>query len=468
MRKVAAALFFLLASFPLLSRCLPDSSERKIIISGITLIGNGITRDKVVLREMAVRKGDTVLLADLPGRLNRSRENLLNTSLFNFVTLHTLMASDSVHAEVFVDMKERWYIWPAPILEVQERNFNVWWEHRDFNRLNYGGYLNWNNFRGRNEQLSLIARFGYTERYEIYYSFPYIDKKQTTGLGLSVSYYRNHEVAFETFNNQLDYLKDERNYIRTELISKMSFTYRREIYNSHVLQLRYADVQAGDTLLSKTENYFTPGQTRLSYLSLGYAYKCDHRDSKAYPLRGYYLDLEIVKDGLGILQHEGVDLVSFSNSLRYYDRIGSRLYFSAGLKYKISSEKLQPYYVQRALGYGDYVRGYEYYVIDGQSFSLARLNLRWELVRPHVKKIPNLSSEKFNTFHYALYGGIFADGAKVNDEFTFKNNPLANQYLYGYGAGLDLVTYYDLVFRFEFSWNHLGEYGLFVHFNAPL
>ena len=43
----------------------------------------------------------------------------------------------------------------------------------------------------------------------------------------------------------------------------------------------------------------------------------------------------------------------------------------------------------------------------------------------------------------------------------------SNEFLYGYGLGLDFVTYYDIVFRVEFSANKFGETGLFLHFNAP-
>ena len=45
--------------------------------------------------------------------------------------------------------------------------------------------------------------------------------------------------------------------------------------------------------------------------------------------------------------------------------------------------------------------------------------------------------------------------------------PHSNEFLYGYGLGIDFVTYYDIVFRVEFSANKFGETGLFLHFNAP-
>ena len=45
----------------------------------------------------------------------------------------------------------------------------------------------------------------------------------------------------------------------------------------------------------------------------------------------------------------------------------------------------------------------------------------------------------------------------------FTANSLVNRALYTEGFGLDVVTYYDFVFRFEYSFNQLGEKGFFFH-----
>ena len=79
-----------------------------------------------------------------------------------------------------------------------------------------------------------------------------------------------------------------------------------------------------------------------------------------------------------------------------------------------------------------------------------------------------LPFNKFNTFHYALYAGIFGDAGYVDDNRYAQKNPLANSFLYGYGAGIDYVTYYDIVFRFEYSFNKMLEHGFFVSFNAGI
>ena len=57
-------------------------------------------------------------------------------------------------------------------------------------------------------------------------------------------------------------------------------------------------------------------------------------------------------------------------------------------------------------------------------------------------------------------------GRSWNSQFG-EANPLANEWLSGYGLGLDLVTSYDQVMRVEYALNALGEDGLFLHFSQP-
>ena len=40
--------------------------------------------------------------------------------------------------------------------------------------------------------------------------------------------------------------------------------------------------------------------------------------------------------------------------------------------------------------------------------------------------------------------------------------------VFGTGIGIDFVTYYDKVIRFEYGVNDMGETGLFIHFVAPI
>ena len=75
--------------------------------------------------------------------------------------------------------------------------------------------------------------------------------------------------------------------------------------------------------------------------------------------------------------------------------------------------------------------------------------------------------DQFKKSHYSLYLGLFSDLSYVSDNQNHAENTLSNQLLFGNGISLDYVTYYDKLIRIEFSINHLGEKGVFLHFSNP-
>src|SRR6188768_3718775 len=64
-----------------------DADTSDVIIGKITVIGNKITKDHIILRELAFQPGDTLSPADFDAKRKRSEENLYNTSLFNSAKL---------------------------------------------------------------------------------------------------------------------------------------------------------------------------------------------------------------------------------------------------------------------------------------------------------------------------------------------------------------------------------------------
>ncbi|HTF02680.1 MAG TPA: BamA/TamA family outer membrane protein [Bacteroidia bacterium] len=443
-------------------------------ITNIVITGNKTTKPLIILRELTFHVGDTMLMEDFEIMRKQSEKNLLNTSLFNFVTItshETYIAYDGTSLlEVTIDVKERWYTWPAPVFDVMEQNLNTWWRNgHTLDRATYGFLLTRYNFRGRRETVALICRFGYSQQFGGQYSIPYINKKQTIGISFTGLYTRNHEVFYRTQNNQLVFYKDTERHIRKETSGSVKLTWRKGIYRRHTLETKFIDLQVNDTVLDLANDYFVNGSTRMRYFTLSYQYVLDYRDARYYPLKGHYLDVEVTRHGLGILPGEDVNVTFVAASYRKWFPVAKRIFAGAMVRGRWLPGNDPPYYHQRALGFSTYVRGYEYYVIDGQSYVIAKTSLRYQLLKPRTFKFKWLPLEKFNMFHVAVYTGIFYDGGYVDDRASVLSdgNALGNTWLSGYGAGVDIVTYYDIVFRLEYTFNHLGEGGFFVHFGAP-
>jgi hypothetical protein len=443
-----------------------DTTLAEYTIGTITLIGNKITKDRIMFRELTFHKGDTVDTVAANALFKRSEENLYNTSLFNSVHISWVIENNFIN--VFILVTERWYIFPLPIFEIAERNFNVWWETKDFSRIVYGGVLNWNNFRGRNEELAVSVRLGYTQRISFYYSIPYINKKQKSGLTFGYAYSRNHQSSVNTINNKTTYFKDEDQFSKKEYGASVAYTYRPDLYHSHVIETGYKHAEVLDTVIDLNNDYFTPGSSTLNYSVLRYFFKSDHRDIAVYPLRGYYIDFEIVKNGFSFL-NDDIDIAYTTAHAKKFWPLINRFNFSSGISTKYTTGTNVPFYLSRGLGYSrDYLRGYEYYVMDGQNFLLLKSNLKFELLTKKELHLGFIPLNKFSTIPYAFYLNAYFDLGYVEDKLYGQNNPLSNSWQFGYGGGIDFVTYYDLVFRFEYSFNKLGESGFFLHFTSPI
>ncbi len=443
------------------------SDTTKVVVDRIILLGNKVTKPAIIYRELIFHKGDTLSEYVLNRAMERSRENLMNTLLFNFVQIEKLNDVDNKQT-VVITMIERWYIFPFPIIEFVDRNFNEWLKTKDFSRINYGFIVTDNNFRGMKELLQVSAKFGYSQKFSFNYSIPYLNRKQESGLSFMGGYNRNHEIPYTLTDSKLTYYKDEEAYVRKEYYGVIKYTHRDRIYNYTSLGLEYRYSEIADTVQQLNEDYFVNQATYEQFLALTYKWSRDTRDYKIYALKGYYFDAEVSKVGLGILKNEP-NLLFITASYKKNNELARRWHLGYFVKGRICGQSEAPYYNQRALGYlNDFVRGYEYYVVNGQHYFLGKANLAFSLLPQKVFHINAIGSQKFNTIPLAFYLNAFCDFGYVKDAVFASTNPLANSPLPGYGLGLDFVTYYNVVLRMEYSFNKFGENGFFLHFTNAL
>jgi hypothetical protein len=214
-------------------------------------------------------------------------------------------------------------------------------------------------------------------------------------------------------------------------------------------------------------NYLGGGMTNTNYFVLAYEFRYDLRDSKIYPLEGFFVKLSGRQTGLGIIPSFPYSFTSVTGVLMYHQKLANRLYFYNTYKGKISSEKRLQHIFNKGLGYNEWLSAYEPYVMDGSDFFIAKYNLKLQLVRPTAKTIPYLKMEQFNKVHYALYLNLFGDVGYVNNEFPNPTNTMVNTLQFSGGIGIDLVTYYDQVFRINYAINRFGERAFFFHIETP-
>jgi len=446
---------------------LTQLAQAQITVSKIVLSGNTKTQNDIVIRELSFEKNGNYTIVDLDKRIEESKKNLINLNLFNFVTINKTENKDST--EITIEVIEKWYIWPYPVFEISERNFNTWWEefsannYSDFSRLNYGVFFNWENFRGRNELLKLKIRKGFKEHYLLAYEVPYFNKNKTIGINTNLQLFRRKKTHFSTEENKLNYLEsDTFNSIDYDLNTEI--TYRKNLHQTHKLKFTYLHTTINDSIAKLNPNYLGNNLSKTSIYTLGYIFEYENRDYINYPLHGFALNFAAKKH---LSATTNVKHLEFATKIEKYIEPYKRFYIGSSFKAKYSTEGNQPYFIQKALGYIDYVRGYEYYVVDGQSYWLSKTAIKYALVEKTTFDIPYVKMKQFNKSHYSIYLGVFSDLGYVINNQNLEQNSINNSILWGKGIALDYVTYYDKLLRIEYSINALGEKGVFLHFSSP-
>jgi outer membrane protein assembly factor BamA len=442
----------------------PDTG-RYVQVRKIIILGNKLTRNGIILRELTLKKGDVVSESYLSFILEKDKRKIFNLHLFNTVDIRVLDLTNNI-IDLLIEVDERWYTFPIPIFQLSDRNFNEWWENynHDFNRVNYGVKLYQYNVRGRNETLIITTQFGFQKRFELMYRIPYIDQKQKQGLAFEIDYVEAKSVADSTVIHKLDFFKS-RKLMRSTRGIGLTYTYRNNFYIQHRVKYEFRQTNISDTLRKLNPNYLGNGQRQQQFDALTYEFISDHRDVIAYPLKGYQFYVHLQQNGMAF--HKDLNktegFISFSGfaDLKQHFYLANLTYLYASTPENI------PYFNYGVMGYNKiFIRGYEVYVIEGPQYFLNKTTLKKRIFHRNWQ-IENNLIPQFNYFPISIYLKTYADFGYVNNYPAYQeksvNTYLSNQLLAGAGTGIDIVTAYDFVMRFEYTYTSKNQKGFFFH-----
>ncbi len=77
-------------------------------------------------------------------------------------------------------------------------------------------------------------------------------------------------------------------------------------------------------------------------------------------------------------------------------------------------------------------------------------------------KIPGGKKRETQRIPVKVYGKIYGNAGYVDNPQP-GDNPLPNKMLYSGGIGIDILTLYDVTFKLEWSFDQLGQNGIFLH-----
>lgn len=438
-----------------------------IVISEIVVEGNRHTRDDVVLRELDVRVGDRLPVTELEACMLRNEHRLMNTNLFVQVRIGIhAWKGQTGRVGLTVRVREAWYLYPVPIFELADRNFNVWWDAYDhrLERVNYGLKLYHFNLLGRNDEIKLTLQHGYTQKFETRYTLPSLGRGIDWGLHFNLLAARNKEVAWTSLGDRQQFFRADDAFLlrRFRVVAGLRRRYGNDFYTE--LSAGYYRHRVHPMVLDSLNPRFLPQGPLERYLTLALDMVVDKRDVRPFPMAGYYLALSVRKEGLGAFAERRNRLL-LSALLKHYTVLSRR--WSIEWVWKAQTDLLggpKPFYLYRALGYEeDFLRGYEYYVIDGKDYAYAKHTLRWVVFDRKIDWGPLVFIDAFRVMPLRVYLSLHSDVGYVHDPWFAEGNSLRNRWLWGHGLGINFLAYYNKLVTVEWSRNASGENGLFLH-----
>lgn len=442
-----------------------DGKGKRLIIQQVSLEGNKRTRERIIRRELELATATNIKLEDTAAFFDYEAKKVFNTKLFNLVKLQTRRyrpSGDSTipdTTDLLVQVHERWYFFPSPVLELADRSFNEWFYNRggSYTRLNYGVRVNQYNTTGNNDVAAFTFQTGFAQSYSLSYSFPYLDKKLNTGMNAGFSYSTNTITALQTTDNKQDFDTATMNPGRTRFNAYASVTHRKGFFQNHQLTLAYTQNQIPAEFAAKNPDYFLDGRTFQNYTSLGYTYTYDYRNVRYYPTKGWYLMLDA--DVLGISPTDNYRQAAMTIAFSKFFDLGRNWYTAHRFEGMVSVPFRQSYFTSMGMRFGRYgVRGYELYLVEGPMLLINRNSLRKKLFT-HVFDMSNaIKWRQFNKMPVEVFIKGYADwGYIYSQDVRPGNERLANTIIRGGGIGLDIATFYDLIFKMEYSFNQLGD-----------
>ena len=444
-----------------------SDSAAKFAVKQINIFGNKKTKDYIIRREIPVKTGDSIMLSSVNDELQKIRQQVYNTNLFNEVKVE-LVNIEANSFDINISLKERWYIFPLLKFQLVDRNINEWIQkyNGDLGRVVYGVKFTHYNLTGRRDLLRLTFLNGFTRNVSFSYFKPLSNKELTQGFSFAGGYVENKEFIYNTSYDNKPLHFNNGDFARRNTFVGVGFNFRKKFLQHHYFNITFNHIDVVDSLLknSYNPNYFNSTASSKNFFDISYTYQYINANNAAYPLKGTTSSLKLIKRGFGL--SGGINMFSAEATYNKYWPLKSDWYASVQLSAKTTLPFNQPYINQRALGYGDVnLRGLELYVVDGVAYGLARSTIKKKLFTVNVPNI--LKSKKYPTIPFTFFAKTYTDIGYAYNKKLYETN-LNNKFLYTGGFGIDIYSIYDVTLRLEYSFNQLGKNGLFLQAQSGL
>ncbi|MBI5727431.1 MAG: BamA/TamA family outer membrane protein, partial [Ignavibacteriales bacterium] len=319
-------ILFLLSLLFLISGVAKADDSIKTKVDSIRIQGNESTKAFIILSELTFNVGDLIDSA----QLHYNRDRIYSLGIFNQVHLYFDQADTTT---LIIDVKEAWYLWPIPFIELVDR---------DWTKVSYGMDLFIKNFRGLNENFRIRGALGYNPGFRIYYDIPYLLKE----LGI----YASFQGQSDLFNNPNEAAAEEAGRNFDVKHQSGSATVGKRLDNFHWASFTVA-----------VDHFLYPDYVQLNQKkdftipSLSVSYRSDTRNLAQFPTEGQLVAAGYTYRGFGF---NGFNYGKIAAEYRKYIPLESGFTLKTRAAVQALTGSQYPYHDFVFLGYGEKVRGH--------------------------------------------------------------------------------------------------------------
>ncbi len=455
---------FLIITF-CLARIKAQEACTNFIVNQIEITGNEKTKSWVVEFESGLKKGDTIEVDHFLEKISKAQANLKRTGLFSYVQISYILDIQSLcYIDIRIQLTENWLLFPTIILELIDRNANVWWTdfNHDLSRLNYGLGITHYNLTGRREQLKVKLARGFSDKYEFIFNKPYMPWKRNLEMGVKLSYLEYRGISYTMLQSKPLFYEDESKH---NSLKKVSFTAhstsRLNLQEKLINTIEYTQNKILDTITKLNPDYLLNSRNTQRYLKLSSTYLFNTLDDQVRPQNGKYFvtELSITNDfssftyvNLNVL---GEKVFKITKSWTYYAKVQA----STAL-----IRQRPPFNLYSGLGLGsNRIEGYDLYLILGMDYLNVETGIFYKLLGFRKAFFKFLSKEPKLKLDMIFDLFVKVGAARVNDPYYFKYNTLANTNLGSISLGGQWAVNSIVKLDLSYSINHFGESGFYFH-----
>lgn len=450
--------------------------ESILHVSTIAIEGAVKTKHQVILNELTVVEGDSIQNEVLSATLERSRNNVFNLGLFTAVDIDHYLLDGAL--TIIVSVQERWYFLGSPYLQVEERN-NYDLVNAilalDFHRLVYGASIQWKNVTGRNETITLFGQLGFSQRLMLDIIRPTLSRKSLDHR-FGLSFRNQHEYIIGTEEGRAQWRRVESEALirqwRVYAGARRRFGLYKTLYAEVKMEhFRFSDSLYAFALEGGPANTLTNANGLEYFPSLQVQFYEDQRDYRAFPLSGWkYQILGRISGGPASFATTSFGKIGLTWA--HHLPVGEKFNFSYGTQHLLTLGKRVPFFSKSFLGISQSeftglstnLRGYEPFAVGTTYMGVVKSEWKYALIPRQILHFEEIPYPRFRDLQIGLYLSAFLDVAYLRDDsFNGADQSLTNQLLTGYGIGLNVIGFYDMLLRVEYARNHLNQGGIYLH-----